>query len=354
MKARLIPDSAKDIQINLLLEAAEAILSSHSNPDIGIRLVAHLLVPHCSSKNDLRIVSTLAEALEHHIPQTDSEAQLLLDIVRPLITIKRSKRILDGCLSMIVGRYRQLIATMDRDTTRQNANIAMNWLLTGAELEAEMFDKGICFRLIVIACRQSSYKLLQLLLGKDPWRIDGIEVAQGFSLALTDKMEDVESVRLLHSISSMAVAVAEQSSDRTSVVAQSIGYCLRQGLAPPTMHRDLLTLAKSVLDYEDNLFATGHHESMESSFSVDDMQALMEHFLCLTTLSDTNLWDEKDQMNLALGKGLMRAFVTENKKLHKQDAETFSDTGSNRLCTTNIESYTFAEQENLVASILDL
>jgi hypothetical protein len=253
----------------------------------------------------------------------------------------------------MIGRYRQLIATKSRDSTKQNSKIAMNWLLVGAELEAEMFDKGICFRLIVIACRQSSNKLLQHLLGNEPWRADVIEVSKGFSLALTDKMEDVESVGLLHSMSTMAVAVAEQSSDRTSIVAHEISHCLRRGLAQPTMHRDLLNLAKSVLEYEDTLFTNGNHESMASSFSVDDMQALMEHFLLLTTLSDTNLWDAKDQMNLALGNGLMRAFLTENKKLQKRNDET-SETAPSRLSTTNLESYTYAEQESLVASILDL
>jgi hypothetical protein len=105
--AKLLPDTITQIQTNLLVEAAAALLSSHANTDIGMRLVALLLVPHCSSKRDLRITATLAEALERHCPQTDAATHQLLDIVRPLVEKKQSMRILDGCVSMIVGRYRQ-------------------------------------------------------------------------------------------------------------------------------------------------------------------------------------------------------------------------------------------------------
>lgn len=352
MDAKRLPDKFDHVQTNLLLEAADAILSSHTNTDIGLRLIALLLIPHCSSKRDLRITATLAEALERHCPHTDSEAHLLLDLVTPLVTKKKSVRILDGCVSMVVGRYRQLISSAKKSgSATVESKMAMDWLIVGNELEAELVGQGVCYRLIVSCCQETSFALLQQLLGKevgdDHFRI---LAARGFTDALRDKLEDVPAVRLLDSMTVIAIAVMEKQQDRSSIGATNIAKCLR-GLAMPSMHWDLLTLAKKIIDVDFERYGVSDKGAFESSFSVQDMHALMESFVLLTTLNDEPL-DGEAEMKLTLASGLMLAFIRDNAQLKEPVPQPRTDVST--LRSTLIETYSVADQELLVSSMLDL
>lgn len=349
--AKLLPDSITEIQTNLLIEAAAAILSSHANTDIGMRLVALLLVPHCSSKRDLRITATLAEALERHCPQTDAATHLLLDIVKPLVEKKQSMRILDGCVSMIVGRYRQLSSTTDPSKVMASAKMAMDWLVTGKELENLLIDEGVCHRLIVCSSMEISHGLLQNLLGNQVGDdFSRILNAQGCAQAFEEKLGDVNAVRLLCCMTTMAVAVINKADDRNIVVAQNIAKCLR-GLAMFPMQWDLLRLAKGILDTDEERYAYGNVGTFESSFSVQDMHALMESFTRLTTAAD-DAYDDEFAMKGALAKGLMRAFITDNAQRKYNPRKPMTD--ASKLCSTRIESYSYADQELLVSRMLDL
>ena len=276
----------------------------------------------------------------------------MLNLVKPLIIKKKSVRILDGCVSMIVGRYRQLMATKDPRLFTVDSKIAMDWLIIGNELEAGLVGQGVCYRLIVTSCAETSVSLLQLLLGKevvgDPSKI--LTDAQGFADALQDKLEDVPAVRLLGCMAAMAVAVMEKRHDRSSVGATSIAKCLG-GLAMPSMHWDFLQLAKTILDTDFERYTVGGNGTFESSFSVQDMNALMESFVLLTTMHDEPL-DGQGEMQLALANGLMLAFIRDNAQLKEPLPRPRTDTST--LRSTNIESYSFADQELLVSSMLDL
>ena len=349
--AKRLPSTFEHVQTNLLLEAADAILSSHANADIGMRLTALLLIPHCSSKRDLRITATLAESLERHCPQTDSEAHLLLDLVKPLVVKKKSVRILDGCVSMIVGRYRQLMATKDPSLVMVDSKIAMDWLVVGNELESGLVGQGVCYRLIVTSCMEISVSLLQILLGNELGdNLSKIFAAQGCADALQDELEDVPAVRLLGCMTVMAVAVMEKHLDRSSVGAACIAKCLR-GLSMPSMHWDLLKLAKRILDFDFERYTESGKGSFESSFSVDDMHSLMEAFVLLTTLHGKPL-DGEDEMKLALANGLMLAFIRNNAQLKEPLPQPPRDAST--LRSTLIETYSLADQELLVSSMLDL
>ena len=352
MDAKRLPDKFDHVQTNLLLEAADAILSSHSNTDIGMRLTALLLIPHCSSKRDLRITATLAESLERHCPNTDSEAHLLLDLVTPLVTKKKSVRILDGCISMIVGRYRNLMSAAKNSALAMvDSKMAMDWLIVGNELEAALVGQGVCYRLIVTCCQDMSSTLLQQLLGKEVGDDHSrILAARGFTDALHDKLDDVPAVQLLGSMTAMAVAVVEKQPDRSSVAAPNIAKCLR-GLAMPSMHWDLLTLAKKIIDVDFERYGVSDKGAFESSFSVQDMHSLMESFVLLTTLNDEPLEGEQE-MKLALANGLMLAFIRDNAQLKEPLPQPRTDVSM--LRSTLIETYSVADQELLVSSILDL
>jgi hypothetical protein len=110
--------------------------------------------------------------------------------------------------------------------------------------------------------------LLRTLLGNE-FRDDfsKLLIAQGCSQAFEEKLGDVNAVRLLCCMTTMAVAVINKAENRNFVVAQNISTCLR-GLAMPSMQWDLLRLAKGILDTDEERYAYSSAGTFESSFSV--------------------------------------------------------------------------------------
>mmetsp|Transcript_4616 Transcript_4616/g.7689 ORF Transcript_4616/g.7689 Transcript_4616/m.7689 type:complete len:784 (+) Transcript_4616:80-2431(+) len=379
MADKLLPESARELQTQLLCSAADALLSSHAatNPDVGMRLAALLLVPHCSAStgHGLRITATLANAMEHHAPQQDAAAHALLELVRPLVETKKSRRILDGCVSVVVARYRHYYQPCAAGDYKK----AMEWLVTGKAFEESLLSSlqdtnsassssggGTCRGLMEQSSLEMSFGLLKLLVGADYATDSNTMAAQEMVIALRGQ-EQVDAVRLLTLVTAMAVATLGQQQDRTMVVAHSIAQCLASGttsknnskghhpLAPPSMHWDLLMLAKTILHEDEQRYESGPAANFESSFTAHDMHILMERQLHLDLVAVRSC--EKDNgLNVVLAKGLMRAFLTENaqrKGASQHTTATSSSTSNNTLCSARIESYSPADQEMLVQSMLD-
>ena len=111
------------LQTDLLEAAAFAINSSLANKcsDVGVRLVVRLLLPFAQPKADPRIVATLAHAVEHHTPKSDVEVRNLLSLCRELVE-RKSVRVLDGCVSLVLSRYRNYME-------QRRPGGALHWLL---------------------------------------------------------------------------------------------------------------------------------------------------------------------------------------------------------------------------------
>lgn len=341
MDAKLLPESAKDLQLELLLAASDAILSSHDKDfSVGMRLNALLLVPHCT-KDNVRIVATLAESLARFSPQTDAAAHVVLDLVKPSVTERKSTRILDGCVSMVVGRYRQA-----------EPHKAMEWLLVGKALEDDMVgDEGTCVRLISDVCRNTSFGLLHLLLLNDDEKPSvSMQDAQDMVQVLDQKLSELESVRLLVNMTKLAVAIVEQADDCSTAVATCIATCLTGGLAPPSMQWDLLKLAKKFLLEEQDRFSSGNAANFASAFTMEGTKALMERYTHLTTANEQYTVDT--ELELALAKGLARSIVTENAK--RKERPRTAPHNAFDLRSSRVESYSAVDQERLVARMLDL
>jgi hypothetical protein len=366
MDAKLLPESAKDLQTQLLCSAADALLSSHaltSNVDVGMRLVALLLVPHCSSRTDLCITAALANALEHYAPQQDAAGHAVLEVVTPLIAQKKSMRILDACISgIVVARYRHYSRGGDEKK-------AMKWLVTGKALEEKLdsASSGTCLGLIEQASHKMSFGLLKLLVGATDYETDSNTMAaQAMVSVLSPGQQNVDAVRLLQLITTMAVATLEQQADRNAIMAHAIADCLatttasktaslvNKGhcLAPPSMHGDLMMLAKTILGQDEECYNESAAANFESSFTTRDMHVLMERHLHLDIIG-TTAGSNKADLNLVLAKGLMRALLTENAQRKAPHALTKTTTKGS-MCSTRIESYSPIDQEALVQRMLDL
>mmetsp|Transcript_14323 Transcript_14323/g.22074 ORF Transcript_14323/g.22074 Transcript_14323/m.22074 type:complete len:742 (-) Transcript_14323:124-2349(-) len=359
LDAKCLPPNSENIQTDLLLDAADAILSSTTSSGLGMRLATLLLVPHCSSKRDIRITATLAEALERFSPETDADAKLILDLVEPLVKEKKSRRILDGCVSMIVSRFRH--------HELHSAKLAMEWLIRGIKFENYIFQFdgkeedeyccSVCLGLLIRQCLSTSNILLQLLLGKSK-SCNPVAVAEMVN-SLGDYL-NLDAVRLLISLNMIVISLISEETDSAVTIATEISKILQrnkgQCLAPPAMQWDLLLLALPILNSEQKRFEAGQAANFESAFDVTGIQAMMERFLHITTIQghEEDKLKSVDEINEALAKGLMRAFITENARRKQDKSNTMKAKGKKILVSTQIESYSSDDQEKLVEQMLSL
>ena len=337
--ARIIPKLSDDYSIptELLLSAAFAIRSSlavEGQRDLGTRLVVRLLLPHIKVDGDVAIAASMVNALEHHYPQTDAEATMLLDLCHKLVE-RKNLRVLDGCVAICLARYRFFLAD-------ERPGGAVHWLLTGMNLEAlcrsgptrpgasalKPVPTGVCHRLLVTICMQTAESLLQGLLGGG----EGVSLvyATGKEIVVACEASDicrtVPAVKVLEHIVAMAEAIAERKDD--ALVASNIVACLEEHsseegdgevtcLARPTMHWDLLRLAKVILDRNVEREAMEELHLHAASFDVRGMQILLEKLTLLLATHDMTgrpgpAPDIVHATRVAFAEGLMRAFVAEN------------------------------------------
>jgi hypothetical protein len=364
-------------QMELLLNAAFAIRSSEAaegHHDLGTRLAIRMLLPYAKPDGDSRVTATIGEILEHHTPESDAEARTLLSLCRSLVE-RKSVRVLDGCVSVALSRYRYYLAD-------QRPGGAVHWLVTGMELESLVLcgpsmsrswqrdlSCGVCYRMLATRCLETAQLLLKGILGER----EGAALVYSRALEMVKSGEEsklvafVPTVKVLSYVVGMAGATVERKDE--SIVASNIVSCLKEtpseeddgvvsALAPTSMHWDLLRLANRVLDRNTNRNSMEGNQTYSAAFDVRGMQVLLERFTVIMATREVERLEPISKedvyhMRLALGNGLMTAFVAENAKKNKVDriASAGSVAG---ICAADLGKYSRDKQEKIVEMMLDI
>lgn len=364
------------IHTELLLNAAFAIRSSFATEgqaDIGTRLVVRLLLPHIKVDSDVRITASMVDALEHHSPETDAEANTLLELCRKLVE-RKNFRVLDGCVSVALARYRHFLKD-------ERPGGAVHWLLMGMDYEAlclygtkrtgtwqKTLATSVCYRVLVTYCMETSESLLKGLLGEG----EGVSLlfARGKEMIAACEESDIAgyiaAVKVLQQIVSMAEAIADRKDD--ALVASSIITCLEERpndeddgvvscLARSSMHWDLIRLAKVILDRNAEREKLEEMHLFTASFDVRGMQVLLEKLTIITATCEMEgkpnfAAEDIHGIRLAFAEGLMRAFVAENatKRSVYKKSPRVSVAG---ICAANLADVSREKQELVVQSMLD-
>jgi hypothetical protein len=353
-----VNSSSVDIQTELLILAAEAILSSFSvqeQSNVGVRAAVRLLLPHAPPKRidgkvvyEPRISATIAEAISHRLPETDAEARDILRLCEEAIRLG-SVRIADACESMAFSR-----ASFHRSQGHLHREVY--WLLRGMEIQSNelppQFQRKFgfaCRRHFDALCEKSANDLISML-AATTYGTDGeskleeeafVSVLQAARNVLEAVIQDEDMASLLkgHMEANLLkyvvdIALADALGD-TSKMASDIVRCLEERcltgdeyggvvstLANPKMYADLLHISAAILHKEESLF-NGTMESTKCAFSVHGMHILMARLTQvlswegITTSSSaipkTPSKERKEYfhaMRLTLCKGLMRAFAS--------------------------------------------
>lgn len=350
--------SSVNIQTELLILAAEAILSSFSvqeQSNVGVRAAVRLLLPHAPPKRvegevvyEPRISATIAEAISHRLPDTDAEARDLLHLCEEAIRLG-SVRIADACESIAFSR-----ASFHR--SKGHLHREVYWLLRGMEILSNelptQFQRKFgfaCRRHFDALCENSANDLISKL-ASTTYATNGeskleeeafVSVLQAARNVLEAVVQDEDMASLLkgHMEANLLkyvvdIALADALGDTTKM-ASDIVRCLEERclpgeeyggvvstLANPKMYAKLLHISVAILHKEESLF-NGTMESTKCAFSVHGMHILMARLTQvlswegITTSSSavpkTPTKERKEYfhaMRLTLCKGLMRAFAS--------------------------------------------
>ena len=369
----------------LLVGAASSVRSSLANEghhDLGTRLAVRLLLPHIQIDSDLRITATLVNTLEHHSPNSDSEAKGLLSLCRNLIE-RKNVRVLDGCSSICLARYRYY---MDKNFP----GVAIHWLLTGIELESlvlcdgpkrsgywqRALSSGVCYRRLVLDFTQTARSLLKSCLGEE--KGGSLSFPRGKQMVAATKEElsienFVPAVKLLENIVTIAGAIQEKADN--SIVANGIVSCLEErandeddGVVSSLARSfswDLLRLAVEILDLDAERYDMREpwdNEKSISSFDVRGMGVLLSVLTIEIKAQNmkeqsepgTSSLDEEElyRMRVIVGEGLKRAFLAEN-AMKRTIKGKGSKASGGKMYTTNYHKHSREEQERAVQMLLD-
>jgi hypothetical protein len=368
-EAHHIPPNYASRKIECLCEASAAILSSlaDSNPGVGTRLAVRLLLPYAAQQGNTPIVATITDILDHHAPQTDAEARSLLTLCRPLVE-QQSVRVLDGCVSIVLHRYRSYVH-------RQIPGGGIPWLLTGIEFESLVLaapEQGSCYRTLVVACHHSSSYLMQCLTRAADIEGSAYETAQSMVAALQDAPADTQTIPAVQELvstlsifdsilktvnydqaASQIVTLLEERKD------EQTGVCFTAASA--SMHWPLLQTAKMILDKEEEDSADSTKTIFTSAFDKRGVALLMERLTQIDTFrvetpSDSSPAEKDvDDMRKALGHALARAFVAENakKKLHRKSPRRKQD-AVDGILSIDLWKHHLSVQEDVVRGMLEI
>lgn len=326
-------DSVVNIQTELLLLAAESILSSFSvqeQSDVGVRTAIRLLLPHApprraplarAGENDEpnrtaddiiyepRIAATIAEALSHRLPATDAEARDLLELCEGTVRLG-SVPIADACESLAFCRalHHNRSNKGEGDSTRE-----VYWLLRGMEVQSCWLPEGrrrtlgfACRRRFDALCEGSANALVSALSAAaianfsetTEWGVGhGKELASALRAAenvLEGVLRDDAMVpvlkghveaNLLQSAVDIALADAKGDTVRAAgaIVRCLEERCLSEGdnggvvstLADPGMYSNFLHIAFALLAEEESSQQGQPMEFAECAFSVCTLNVLM-------------------------------------------------------------------------------
>jgi hypothetical protein len=342
MKTNQLLPSMQDLDLHteLFLNASTSILSSFASQhhyDLGIRLATQLLLPY-AGPNNIRINARLSDILSHHYPKSDSETDGLISLCRRW-AIQGSRRILDACESLTLCRaqYYERGGKLSESVT---------WLLKGIEIHREATKDLIepkthgfiiassNFSKLQCLCLRVAENLMKLCLSNDHALENLVKQADGAVQAvLKNDLNDFIGSQPAFLILSGTVTVVRSFIDKKfSETAKGIVYCLDDRLDPhgavitlahPLNYGLFLALSYTILKTEET--AASGFSNMTSSFDVHGVQILMMRFSQWQSLEDYGYQlDDRSKNTVpmdiqkALAKGLMRAFLAENAQLRKQ------------------------------------
>jgi hypothetical protein len=295
------------------------------------------------------------------------EVRNLLSLCRELVE-RKSVRVLDGCVSLVLSRYRNYME-------QRRPGGALHWLLVGIEMESlvclgpdgnldnwqNIEAVSVCYRHLVTWCTSVAGSLLRGMLEER----EGLGLVYATAKAMVDAVKEgpleayaaqLPEVRTLELVLAMYDGMADGKD--WSMVARNITICLQEeanmndggvvaSLAPRSMHWDLLQLGYKILE-------TGC-----PSFDVKGVQVLLEQLTVITTSREVEGLkplppSQIDKMKLALGKGLMRAFVSENAKRKPDGSAGVDDTDVSKIKAMDLHKYSRDKQERVVSLMLDI
>jgi hypothetical protein len=303
----------------------------------------------------------------------------LIDLCRKLLD-KKSERVVEGCVSLCLCRYRSLLKD-DRPGG------ALHWLLVGLELESLLCrDKdgevrdwqsieavSVCYRYVVSWCVSVSGALLVGILEEREGVRLFYETASAMVKALKEgplegyvgKLLEVQTLELMLGIYNGL----KDSSDWTHV-ATNIKLLLQEkpneydggvvmATAPRCLHYGLLLLGHRLIEADERRIPTAKKDDYCSSFDVQGIQVLLEQ----VTIIPLSLELERlkpipenllHKIRLSLGKALKRAFVKENARRKPDYSEKEDDEiDISKILSCDLHKYSIAIQERVVQFMLD-
>ncbi len=301
---------------------AHFFLGVRGTPRFGLKIdcaisfaINHL--PSITPKADVKIAAFLTNRLEHYAPQTDAEANALLELLRDKVQ-RQNVRLLDGCVSICLARY------LHYKNKEERPGGAVHWLVTGMAMESLIYSsgEGVCERILESYCSATLTSLLQGMLGQEQGVSLTYTTANDMMASLEESSNQVQAVQCLQVIAQMSSAMLNQE---ISTVLGCIDKCLSKTfsksvstLAPSPMHWDMLQLAEGILQ-----LVLSSPDDFQ--LTVAGIQLLMETFTEVVATRDmlNSPIDENEilEMRETLAEGLMRAFVDEN-ALKKQTPQT--------------------------------
>ncbi len=315
----------------------------------------------------MHITAHVADILAQHWPKSDAEVRGLLTIAIDAVR-RGSFRILDSCESLCFARhlyYRRL----------GKLEPSIFWLLRGVECSTKLgvdvdddddvkedeipsdvvITRSMCFRQLTRLCVHMSTELLQALLQSSSTTKEDVSLlfhvikqTKDVQSVITD--DEIADLVVLDPSVSLFIHVTDigwnifQRNDKDA--AKAIIHCLEERrdldgsmiiLSYPEFYGCFLSLAFDILTTEDGPIGE-NNDASSASFDVYGMQVL---FCCLDrycnaekygTCTLKNNGSRKllrddiniENMRVAFGKGLMRAFVTQNAQIGRMKSKSMS------------------------------
>ena len=322
----------------------------------------------------MQITAHVSEMISRHFPKSDAEVQGLLSTCIEAVE-RGSIRMLDACESLCFSRclFHQRKGVLGK---------SIYWLLRGVECASKLMSDGnednlrtdltnaLCYRHLTRMCADMSTELLDGLSKNSSSSSSSSSDNKGsisHLLHMIKQVKDVQGVIVDDEVSVLVTSdpsialflhVADigwnilERNDKEN--AKAIIYCLEERLdvdgsviilSPPGFYGYFLSLAFNVLSDEEG--PIGEITDSSVAFDVNGMNVL---FCCFERHSNPDRYGELskgseanidfDTMRMALGKGLMRAFVSENAKMGKKKKESSSSRYNKRNnSSVDLEQY---------------
>lgn len=358
-----------DIETELFLSASSAILSSfamQNHNDVGVKLATHLLRPHVIPENT-RVTAFVAETLSRHWPKSDAETKSLLESCKDSVS-RGNRRILDACDSLAFSRSMHYVQTGD---VEKSVSFLMRGIemasIFGSEIDGNPYTRSflrtICFRRLTLMCSNSTNYILKQIYDcftapieeidvtvlTEPLRAGRIIVDAVAGCDAVDLVENDPSISLLKHVVELGLSLIL---GEKSEAANAIIGCLKDKkdadgsiivLAHAGLYGYFLSSAFDILVAEDS---NSNLASAISSFDLKGIQVLFCRFtqycskdkVYINQASTSSLRPDitADKMREALGKGLMRAFISENAKMANKE-ELGSDSIDDNYTEDSVE-----------------